>query len=142
MLRISGQPVVGKVLEAQADFIGVPVVQWFRSKGALHPPAAIPGATALQYQLSVDDLGCDVRVDCIRPYGGGVISATVTSVAINPEFMAEMQRLDRRGKHKFMVSTVPAGDARVLVVSRANIKLRLVNGSSINRLVHAGRRYD
>ena len=59
-LRIEGLPIMGSPITAEAEFVGEPSVQWYRSKGA-DKAVEIAGACGLQYTLTADDIGCVVR---------------------------------------------------------------------------------
>lgn len=124
-LRIIGSATVGSVLQATADFVGTPTVQWSRSKQNA-PPVDIAGATALDYTLTVDDVGMAMSVACTGPYGGDTVSASVSCIAPDPVSVAALQFLHstKRWQQSFAVHTLPRNEARTLVISRDQIRLR------------------
>jgi hypothetical protein len=124
-LKISGPPIVSSTLMCEGEFVGEPTVQWYRSRGAARPQA-IEGATARMYKLTVDDVECDVRVECIGPFGGEPVSAAVSKVAPEPSAVAELQRLLlKKGSEKEVpVRTVPGDEQRTLLINREKVKLR------------------
>lgn len=83
-LEIQGAPITGEALEATAEFVGTPSVQWYRAGGDKGVAStAIPGMDTLTYVATADDAGCILRVECIGPYGGDAIVAEVCPQAMH-----------------------------------------------------------
>lgn len=124
-LRINGVPQVGSILIATADFVGEPVVQWYRSKRS-ECASQISGASALQYTLTVDDVGCVVHVECTGPYGGPKVSASVSEVRPDPVSLVELHRLGckRGAKRELLVRLMPGDEPRTLVIKHDKLKLQ------------------
>ena len=124
-LHIQGAPVVGSTLTAEAEFVGQPSIQWYRSKGSA-PAAEIPGASTLSYTLNADDLGCTVRVECVGPFGGDPVSAALKEVGPDPTAVAELQKLRTKkgGEKEIHVRSVPGDEPRILQLTREKLKLR------------------
>jgi len=124
-LRISGGTGLGATLEASGEFVGTPSCQWYRV-GAGGKAVAIEGAAEQSRQVTVDDIGCSLRVECIGPFGGKAVTAeTPAVVQADAATKAELQKLQKKAEGTFNVHTLPANEQRVVSVDRKGVKVSL-----------------
>ena len=122
-LRISGGTGLGATLEASGEFVGTPSCQWYRV-GAGGKAVAIEGAAEQSRQVTVDDIGCSLRVECIGPFGGKAVTAeTPAVVQADAATKAELQKLQKKAENTFNVHLLPANEQRVVSVDRKGVKV-------------------
>ena len=118
--------VLGITMKASGDFVGTPTVQWSRltqQRGAL-TYVDIPGATSLEYYPNADDVGRRLRVEATGPYGGDTVEVETSVVALDPNtHMALLDKL-HKGHAEFSCVTSEGNEARVLLVTQKNVKVR------------------
>ena len=122
-LRISGGSGLGATLEVSGEFVGTPSCQWYRV-GADGKAVAIEGAAEQSRQVTVDDIGCSLRVECIGPFGGKAVTAETPGVVqADAATKAELLKLQKKAEGTFNVHTLPANEQRVVSVDRKGVKV-------------------
>ena len=122
-LRISGGAGLGATLEVSGEFVGTPSCQWYRVS-ADGKAVAIEGAAEQSRQVTVDDIGCSLRVECIGPFGGKAVTAETPGVVqADAATKAELLKLQKKAEGTFNVHTLPANEQRVVSVDRKGVKV-------------------
>lgn len=91
----------------------------------------ITHATGRSRELTADDLGYAMRVECIGAFGGDTpVSASSGVVELDEASKAEIAKLRKQAELKFVVRTASGNEKREIVVGKDKIKVRERGGRS------------